>query len=268
MPLKYSFARVCRIGARPVNQDRVGHWASAEALLTVVADGMGGHPRGELAAQIAVEQLGSEFAVRARPRLERPATFLLDAFRSVHRAITREARELKLVNPPRTVLAACVLQDGAATWLHVGDARFYLLRRGRVVLRSRDDSFIQRLIDTGRLDEESAVYHPDRNIVLKCLGGDEALRLRRPARVVLEPNDVVMLCSDGFWGPLRSEEIAQGLRGDDLQPELDALVSCAEARTGVQCDNVSVAAIALKERARRTRRGQSAKPADNFPTET
>lgn len=267
MALTYSFARICRIGARPVNQDRVGHQASDDALLMVVADGMGGHPRGEVAAEIAVDQLVEDFADQARPKLERPAVFLVGAFRRAHSAIARAARDMGIRDVPRTVLVACVLQDGAATFLHAGDARLYLLRRGRIVLRSKDDSFVQRLIDTGRMDEEFAAIHPDRNIVLKCVGGDEALRLRRPTRIQLETDDIVMLCSDGFWGPLVPEEIARGLRGEDLETELEALARRAEKRTGVQCDNVSVAAVVWKEPARRTRGRRSAKPADDVPTE-
>jgi PPM family protein phosphatase len=266
MALKYSIARVCRIGARTSNQDRIGDWTSDEAVLVVVADGMGGHPRGELAAQLAVDQLIEHFVRDARPRIERPDAFLLDAFRRAHRTIGREARELGLADAPRTVLVAGVLQDGAATWLHIGDARFYLLRGGRIVQRSRDDSFVQRLIDLGRLDEGDAIYHPDRNIVLKCIGGDEPLRLRRPVRVALEANDIVVLCSDGFWGPLAPDEIAGGLRGRDLDAELAALVDRAETRAGVQCDNVSVVAIAWQEGAGRARARRRKKPADDLPS--
>lgn len=268
MALKYSLASICRIGARPVNQDRVGHLASDGALLTVVADGMGGHPRGEVAAQIAVDQLIEDFAEQARPKLARPAVFLVSAFRRAHGAITRAARDMGIRDAPRAVLVACVLQDGAATFLHAGDARLYLLRRGRIALRSKDDSFVQRLIDRGQMDEAFAAVHPDRNIVLKCVGGDEVLRLRRPTRIELETDDVVMLCSDGFWGPLLPQEIAQGLRGEDLDVELDRLARRAEKRAGLQCDNVSVAAVRWDERTRRPRGRRSTKTAENLPAES
>lgn len=267
MGLKYRIAQACRIGARRSNQDRVGHSASDAALLMVVADGMGGHPRGELAAQLAVDQLVADFARDARPRLKRPDAFLVEAFGSAHRTIVRTARELGLADEPRTVLVACVVQGSAATWLHMGDSRFYLLRRGEVAARSRDDSYIQQLIDAGWLREEDAGFHPDRNIVVKCVGGDEPLRLRRPERVALEPDDVLVLCSDGFWGPLAPEELAKGLCGRDLDNELDALVARAEKRAGTQCDNVSVVALAWKERRRRTGATRSKTPADDLPTE-
>lgn len=268
MALKYSFASICRIGARTVNQDRVGHQTSGEAALVVVADGMGGHPRGELAAQIAVDQLIEDFTEQARPKLVRPAVFLVGSFRRAHSAISRVARDMGIREAPRAVLVACVLQDGAATFLHAGDARLYLLRRGSIVLRSKDDSFVQRLIDTGRMDEEFAAVHPDRNIVLKCIGGGEVLRLRRPTRIQLEADDIVMLCSDGFWGPLLPDEIAKGLRGENLDAELNVLARRAEKRTGAQCDNVSVAAVQWEEGARRARGRRAAAPAEDLPTKS
>ena len=267
MALKYSIAQACRIGARRSNQDRVGCLASEAAVLMVVADGMGGHPRGELAAQLAVDQFVEDFERNASPRLEQPETFLTAAFNRAHWRIAREARALRLPDAPRTVLVACVVQDGAVIWLHVGDSRFYLLRGDAVAARSRDDSFIQQLIDMGWLREEDAGIHPDRNIVVRCIGGDDPPRLRPPQRIALEPNDVLLLCSDGFWGPLAPDELADGLRGRDLQGEVDALVALAEERAGLQCDNVSVVALAWNERLRRGRRFRRTKPADDLPTE-
>lgn len=267
MGSKFDIAQACRIGARISNQDRIGYSESDAAVLMVVADGMGGHPRGDVAAQIAVDQLVEDFEREARPRLKRPSAFLVDGFNRAHRRIVREARAMGVRGEPRTVLVACVVQDAAATWLHVGDSRFYLLRRGKMVTRSRDDSFIQQLIDAGWLSEEDAGLHPDRNIVVRCIGGNEPLRLRRPLRVALEPNDVVLLCSDGFWGPLATGELADGLRGRDLETEVDAFVALAEKRAGRQCDNVSVVALAWKEHRRRTRAARSRKPVDDLPTE-
>ncbi|MDX1374575.1 MAG: protein phosphatase 2C domain-containing protein [Burkholderiales bacterium] len=267
MASKYSIVQACRIGARQSNQDRVGHSASDAAVLMVVADGMGGHPRGELAAQLAVDQLVEDFAREAQPRIARPESFLQASFNRAHWRIIREARALRLPDEPRTVLVACVVQDGAVTWLHVGDSRFYLLRRGAVAVRSRDDSFIQQLVDMGWLREEDAGFHPDRNIVVRCVGGSEPLRLRPAQSIALEARDVVLLCSDGFWGPLAPDELAEDLPGRDLEAEVVRLVERAEQRAGVQCDNVSAVALVWKERRRRAGAAQRAAPADDLPTE-
>jgi len=250
MAMKYDIAQVCRIGARRSNQDRIGSGASDEALLLVVADGMGGHPRGELAAQLAVDQLVDDFVREARPRVARPEAFLLDAFGRAHDRIVSEAARVKLPESPRTVLVACLLQGGTATWLHIGDVRFYLLRDGKTLLRSRDHSYVQFLLDIGRLREEDAPYHPERNLVTRCVGGDHLPELPHPVSLPLAPDDIVLLCSDGFWSPLEAAELEAGLRGNALQAEVDALVGLAEARAGAQCDNVSVLAVAWNGRER------------------
>jgi len=254
MALKYSIAQDCRIGARRNNQDRIGYWSSEHALLMVVADGMGGHPRGELAAQIAVDRLVEDFVREARPRLTRPDEFLLQAFGHAHRSIIREARDIGLPDAPRTVLVACVVQDGTVTWTHVGDSRAYLIRCGAVVTRTHDHSYVQHLVDVGRISEDQAGLHPERNLVLRCVGGDDAphvLQVPQPESIVLKENDVVLLCSDGFWGSLTADELLAGLPGRALQEEVDALVRRAEQRAGAQCDNVSVMAIVWNEPDRR-----------------
>ena len=257
MALKYDIAQVCRVGARRSNQDRIGSEASDEALLLVVADGMGGHPRGELAAQLAVDQLIDDFRREAQPRIARPEEFLLDAFSRAHHRIVVRANALEMPESPRTVLVACLLQDATATWLHVGDVRFYLLRNGKTVLRSRDHSYVQYLLDMGHIREQDLLIHPDRNLVTRSIGGDLPPQLPHPSGLALEPDDIVLLCSDGFWSPLEDAELEAGLRGAALQDEVDTLVGLAEARAGAQCDNVSVLAVVWNARERSAvRRGR------------
>ena len=102
-------------------------------LLLVVADGLGGHPDGEVAAEIAVDLLRRRVPARGARRARRPGDVPRRA-RSPRRtrAILREADERGLPDAPRTVLVACVVQDGHAYWAHVGDCRLYLVRQGRI----------------------------------------------------------------------------------------------------------------------------------------
>src|SRR5688500_5365418 len=94
------------IGARETNEDRLGHWSTPEAVLMAVADGLGGHLHGEMAAQIAIDILGAAFQGEARPQLAEPSQFLVRALGTAHSAILREARKLDLPETPRTVVAA------------------------------------------------------------------------------------------------------------------------------------------------------------------
>lgn len=232
------------IGARDINEDRVAHWSAPDALLMAVADGLGGHAHGEVAAQVAVDILGAAFVGEARLRLEDPARFLPRALSAAHAAIVREAEKLRLPDNPRTVIAACVVQEERVFWTHVGDCRFYLLRNGRVLVRSRDHTVVQRLVDEGRIREEAAATHPHRNRLLACLGGFQTPRIEPVTSVLLERDDILLLCSDGFWGPLTERELMRALQSRPLAEAIPELVALAEASAGPDCDNVSVVAMA------------------------
>jgi serine/threonine protein phosphatase PrpC len=245
--MKYSLVADSRIGARGMNQDRVAHWRCGESLLMAVADGLGGHLHGEIAAQLAMDHLGAAFAREARPRLANPSQFLLSAVRGAHQAILRDAKQKGLRDTPRTVIVACVVQDGHACWAHVGDARIYLIRKGRIVVRTRDHSLVQHLLDEGRIREEAIPSHPERNRLLQCLGGFQLPRPDRPASYRLARHDVLLLCSDGFWGPLTQRQLLHGLHQRPLDEAVADLMALAETRAGPECDNVSVVAMAWGE---------------------
>ena len=231
------------IGARESNEDRVAHWTAPGSVLMAVADGLGGHLHGEVAAQIAVDVLGAAFMGEARSKLDDPEEFLVRALAAAHAAIVREAEKRRLAENPRTVIAACVVQDGHAFWTHVGDCRFYLLRSGRILARSRDHTVVQRLVDEGRIREEAAGTHPHRNRLLQCLGGYQTPQLEPVASAQLAGEDIVLLCSDGFWGPLSQRQMIHSLLSRPLDEAIRELVSLAELCAGADCDNVSVVAM-------------------------
>jgi PPM family protein phosphatase len=245
--MQYALAQDTRIGARRSNQDRIGCWSSGEALLMVVADGLGGHLHGELAAEIATALFGSAFAREAKPRIADPALFLQRAIAAGHAAIQREAERRSLPDSPRTVIVACLVQDGYAYWTHVGDSRLYLVREGRIVHRTRDHTVVQQLIDEGRIREEAMASHPERNRLLQCLGGYQTPRPEPAERARLARNDIVVLCSDGLWGPLTQRQLVHSLVARGLTEAIAELVTLAEHRAGRECDNVTILAMAWNE---------------------
>lgn len=231
------------VGRRETNEDRVAHWLSPEAALMAVADGLGGHAHGELAAAIAVEILGAAFRSEAKPKLADPAAFLERSLNLAHAAIVRESEQRRFHENPRTVLVACVVQDGHAYWTHVGDCRFYVFRTGRIAARSRDHTVVQRLVDEGRIREEAAGTHPHRNRLLQCLGGIQTPQPEPTANLRLAREDIVLLCSDGFWGPLTPRQMMHALLSRPLAEAIPELVALAESRAGIECDNISVVAM-------------------------
>jgi serine/threonine protein phosphatase PrpC len=245
--MKYSLFQDTRPGKRPYNEDRLGCWQREGALLLAVADGMGGHAHGEVAAQIAVDHLGQAFANAARPTVAAPEQFLSGAIRQAHAQILEQAQRRNLGDTPRTTIVACLVQDGRAWWTHVGDSRLYLIRKGRVATRTRDHTYVQQLVDSGKIREEAAENHPDRNRVMRCLGGPQAPEIDQPQSIALENDDVLLLCSDGLWGPLTQRQILIGLIGREPALAMPELIALAEARAGAQCDNISVVAMHWQE---------------------
>lgn len=265
--MNYALVHDSRLGGRKINQDRVGHWSTPASLLMVVADGMGGHANGEIAAQVTVDLLGRAFLQEAKPRLAAPAEFLPRLLSAAHAAILLEAQRRRMPEAPRTVVVACVIQDGYAHWAHTGDCRLYLFRKGRIHARTRDHSVVQQLVDQGRIREEAVATHPERNRLLQCLGGLHAPRIDT-ARERLERDDILMLCSDGLWGPLTQRQLIHELLSRPLPEAIQELIALAELRSGKECDNTSVVAVRWQEDAVRTEDdGPRTVPYDELPTD-
>ena len=251
--MKFALFEDTRVGKRAYNQDRLGHWKTAESLFLAVADGMGGHAHGEVAAQIAIDCLGAAFRVEARPRIADADNFLFRSISRAHAMIVHQAQKQGLsegpADSPRTTIVACLVQGGYAYWSFVGDSRLYLIREGRIVTRTRDHTPVQMLVDAGRIREEAAMTHPDKNKLLQCLGGPRAPRVEPTAHARLAKDDLVLLCSDGFWGPLTQRQLLMGLIGKPASKALPELIALAETRAGPRCDNVTVLAIEWHEKA-------------------
>jgi len=265
--MKYTLFQDTRTGARAYNQDRLAHAATPESLLLVVADGMGGHAHGEIAAQLTVEYVASAFRAEAKPRLPNPELFLFRAIGGAHAVIVQQAQKLGLADSPRTTVVACVVQEGLAWWSFIGDSRLYLIRNSRIVVRTRDHTPVQLLIDAGRIREEAAAHHPERNKLLQCLGGAVAPRLEPTASARLAKGDIVLLCSDGFWGPLTQRQLLVGLIGKEPARAFPELITLAEARAGPLCDNISVLAMHWLEEAAAASATERTLPLDELATE-
>jgi serine/threonine protein phosphatase PrpC len=256
-----------RVGKRPYNQDRAGHWSTAEAVLLVVADGMGGHAHGEVAAELVMRHIAAAFRRDARPRLADPDLFLFRAVGRSHGMLLREAANLGLPDTPRTTVVACVVQDGRAYWSHVGDSRLYLLRKGEVLVRTRDHTLVQQLVDEGRLQSDDMSSHPERNRLLQCLGGVNTPRIQPTAHALLDKDDVLLLCSDGLWGTLTGRQILEGFAGAPLAEAVPRLAALAEAQGGAGADNITTLALAWGEEMAAGREGPRTVPLGEVTTE-
>lgn len=239
--MRFTIFQESRIGARAINQDRVAWCHSRDALVMVLADGMGGHAHGEIAAEIAVRHVVRTFQLEARPALQDPTLFLSRALTGAHHAIIDHAWKHRLPNPPSTTVVACVVQHGEAQWAHAGDSRAYLLRAGALLQRTRDHSWVQKLVEQGTISDFAAARHPGRNRIYSCLGDHQSPQIDYSPPVVLENGDLVLLCSDGLWDPLGDARIAVRLdTPENLENTLRRLLNEAERQAGSGADNLSL----------------------------
>ena len=261
--MRFLIYQESRQGARKSNQDRIAYSYSRDSLIMVVADGMGGHLHGELAAHIAVQFITDAFQRQAQPRIEDPHRFLLDSITNAHLSILEYADQRGLLETPRTTCVACIVQDGCAFWAHVGDSRLYLFREGRVEAVTKDHSRVQMLVDSGRLREDAAAMHPDRNKIFNCLGQINLPRVDISRRVVLKNSDTILIATDGFWSPLSARIMLEALAEQDILKGVPELMDLSETRAGNEGDNLSVVAMTWIDE-----RQNSAQPATSISTMT
>ena len=226
--LRYA-ARSDRGLIRGNNQDSV----YAGPRLLAVADGMGGHAAGDVASKVviaALEHLDDDA----------PSGDMLQALRqavfegSEHlREVIRESPQLEGMG---TTLTAILFAGGRLALCHVGDSRAYLVRDGQLAQITHDDTFVQTLIDDGRITAEEANSHPQRSLLLRALNGQEVepdLSMRE-ARA----GDRYLLCSDGLSGVVSEETLAEALKDPDPQSTADRLIELALRSGGP--DNITV----------------------------
>jgi serine/threonine protein phosphatase PrpC len=241
--MRFTVYQESRIGGRKSNQDRVAHCYSRDALLMVIADGMGGHLHGEIAAQIAVQYITEAFQREGRPKLPDPLMFLSRALTNAHHAILDYAVDRGLPEAPRTTCVACVIQDNIAYWAHAGDSRLYLIREGGLLVRTRDHSRVQMLIEQGAINEAQAAVHPSRNRVFSCLGGNHSPQIDYSRKTPLKAGDVFALCTDGVWSPLANGALISGLADSDVIKAVPKLLTQAGTLAGSSADNMTMIAL-------------------------
>ncbi|MDP1634388.1 MAG: protein phosphatase 2C domain-containing protein [Gallionellaceae bacterium] len=246
--MKFAVYQASKIGGRKYNQDRVGYAYNNEVLLLALADGMGGHLHGEVAAQIAVLTFMRAFGRLKEGMVKEPEVFLRETMRAGHDSIFEYAREQQLGGNPGTTCVVALVQDGRIWWAYAGDSRCYLLRGGKVADVTRDHSVVQQWADWGIISKEEMRTHPDRNKITNCLGGVEDMfyvDVSGPAAV--QPGDTLLLCSDGFWSPLTDAEIAELTDAPVLPDSMDKLIETAVLRDSFRADNTTAVVARLGE---------------------
>jgi len=219
----------------------MGYCYTRDAGLFALADGMGGHPEGEVAAQTALQTLAAMFQREAKPRLTEPQRYLQDGVLIAHQQLLRYSADKGLADTPRTTVVACVMQGNSAYWAHCGDSRLYLVRGGKLIARTRDHSYIELQEALGRATPGAERFN--RNVLFTCLGSPGKPMVDTHGPLLLEVGDRLLLCSDGLWGTVTDAEITAQLAARPIADAVPELVEQALRNGGPRCDNVTVLAV-------------------------
>ena len=241
--MKYQVTQYTLCGARPQNEDRVGYAERDNAVIMAVADGLGGHLGGEVAAEILMQTLLHAFQTVRQPVIERPSAFLALGILQAHHAINSQGQASKPPSDPRTTCVVCLVQNGYAYWAHVGDSRLYHFRGGKQLLRTQDHTTVEELHQGGLLSEKEMLEHPQKSHLLNCLGGPHKPTISVSEETLLQPGDMLLLCSDGLWEAFTPEEIIKHLGTPMLDAGMEEMLYAAVRKMRHGSDNVSAVCL-------------------------
>jgi serine/threonine protein phosphatase PrpC len=269
--MQYSLAQRSLIGKRAINQDRVACLEREDAVLLALADGLGGYPGSEHAAQALVESVSQSFARNAR--IDDPETFLVLAVAQAHSRVNQRTRDMgfREDQAPRTTCVLCLVQRGCAYFAHVGDSRLYHLRDGEELDRTLDHSTAASP-ETRELLGDEDPFDGSSGRLWQCVGGPRRPQVSVGEAAVLARDDLLLLCSDGLWHALSGGELIQTLdsREAALDEALDQLFERAMSSPNYSGDNVSAILFRYEDdmivaepprRRRATRASDAARPA-------
>jgi serine/threonine protein phosphatase PrpC len=240
--MNYETATLNQQGGRDTNEDYCGSVELEDDLKCwTVADGLGGHGGGDVAAQLAVEAIVNTLA--ENPLL---ATETLNLqFNKAQEAVTEgQKNSLKLVNM-HTTAVVLIIHHELALWGHIGDTRLYYFHEGRLQKQTSDHSVPQLLANAGEIDASEIRFHEDRNRLLRSIGSKEAFKPHlEQSPITLHSGDAFLLCTDGFWEYVFEPEMVEDLQqASSVAAWLKAMEQRLLARAPERSDNYSAIAI-------------------------
>ncbi len=234
-------------GNRAYQQDQVEilvHGRVPGCLMAVLADGMGGKSGGRKASDQVI--------LTARQLFDRHLPAKDDAAEIMRQLVSESHLMIKLTaitaeEEPHSTIASFILNPSlSCDFVHAGDSRIYHFRGAEMVSRTLDHSYVQRLIDEGKITEDQANTHPQGNLLTGCLGtqADPPMTLGHIDRV--EPGDTLMCCSDGLWHYFSPRELGATVQALPPRESCELLVSKARQRARGSGDNLSLAVVRVE----------------------
>ena len=230
--------------ARELNQDYYFISSPEDSLkLYILADGMGGYKGGEIASFLATNT-AKEYIYENFSKIEKQRDKIIELIRNAmlyaNETVYNKSQEVKELDGMGTTLEICLIYNNKAYIGHIGDSRIYRLRKGVMRRLTKDHSYVQQLVEDGKITREEANIHPKKNMLTKALGCTPYVEPDIRARNV-EKNDIFIMCSDGLTNMVSEEDICQTIK-DNPETATEELVKKANDAGGY--DNITVVIIA------------------------
>lgn len=229
--------------ARELNQDYYYISSPEDAIkLYILADGMGGYKGGEVASRLATEAV-KEYIYENFDKIEKQRDEILklinDAMLYANKMVYEKSKEVEEFEGMGTTLEICLIYNNKAYTGHIGDSRIYRIRKGIMRKLTKDHSYVQKLVEDGKITREEANTHPKKNMLMKALGCMPLVEPDIRARN-MEPNDILIMCSDGLTNMVKEEQICIEVT-QNTQTAAENLVKLANESGGY--DNITVVII-------------------------
>ena len=232
---------------RNTNQDYAGLYENKTGLaLAILADGMGGHQAGDIASQMAVNNLGEQWENSEISTSEKAIQWLIQEIQSANEAIYQQGQSRAEYQGMGTTIVAVALLQDSLVLANIGDSRAYLVRDNQLVQLTEDHSLVNELVKSGEITKEMAANHPRKNVLTRSLGMPKVVEVDVSNHIWL-PDDYVLLCSDGLTNMVSEDEMLETVHSDrPLKEKVATLITAANEAGGL--DNVTVLLIHFDER--------------------
>lgn len=236
-----SFSMFSDSGSRENNEDNIGMYQDGENYCFVLADGLGGHGKGEVASQIAVESSVLKYA-----EMQDRESFLEKAFETAQATIIHYQNTDRMCMDMKTTMVVLQVDEQQIRWGHIGDSRMYYFHRGKLKERTLDHSVPQMLVTVGKLREKDIRHHPDRNRLLRVLGIEmDEVNYQESEPIERIGQQAFLLCSDGFWELIEEKKMEALLKRSDSPEQWIQMMREVILKNGKNMDMDNYSAIAV-----------------------
>lgn len=221
---------------RKINEDNFGFLQSHFGDLLIVCDGMGGHKGGEVASSLSVETIKKHF--ESISNNFDPVKELRLSIQIANNTLIEKARNNPSLNGMGSTVVIALFRENKAYTANLGDSRIYLCRDANIKQLTKDHSLVQQLVDTNIISREEAKFHPKKNVITRSLGIGLLTEPDIPNEILVEEDDIFVLCSDGLTAFVDDNEILNVATKNSAQEAANKLVDLANDRGGE--DNITV----------------------------